>query len=62
MGNVNWVTWNGGGLPTYGLYGGPGWTDGQVGGTTFEQDGVDALDEALARPLPHDELVQLSSH
>ena len=47
MGNVNWVTWNGSGLPTYGLYGGPGWTDGQRGGTTFEQDGVDALDEAF---------------
>ncbi|MCB8821459.1 hypothetical protein [Microvirga rosea] len=35
------------GLPTYGNYGGPGWTGGKLNGTKFDVPAVNALDQVF---------------
>ena len=46
MGNVNWGQWSGG-VPTYGNYGGPGYTGGKIGGRDFSAQPVDDFDAAF---------------
>lgn len=53
MSHINWFNWTRGPdwyslpYPTYGLYGGEGWTDGHFGGDNYGRPGLDALDEAF---------------